>query len=100
MKHERKRRPARGGADQLGGDRRQNSENTEQAQGYTYSQEYRLDSRFCIEFVLNAQANRLDCYWFPHMPKGRKAKALFPAYRRARDQFIGSLGIPALVVEL
>ena len=32
MTHERKRRPARGGADQLGGDRQQNSENTEQVQ--------------------------------------------------------------------
>lgn len=65
---------------------------------YTYRRAYRLDDRFTVEISIDA--GRIECAWSPHVPKGRKARNLLPAYRRARNEFISSLGVRAMVVEI
>ena len=65
-----------------------------------YSKTYSLDHRFSIEFQLDATNSSIDVYWSPHLPKGRKAKSLRAAYIRARHDFLGSLGLNVLVIDL
>lgn len=64
----------------------------------TYSKTHQLDRRFSVEFALNN--GHFEARWSPHVPKGRKARNLFPSYRKARDEFIASLDINVMVVEL
>ena len=63
-----------------------------------YRQSYDLPDGFRVEFTLDGM--NLECAWSPSVPKGRSAKRLHRHYQAARHQFIASLGIPALVVEL
>ena len=63
-----------------------------------HSKIYPLDHRFSVELAL--EGGRLDARWSPHVPKGRKARSLAPSYREARAEFIGSLGVPAMVIEI
>lgn len=62
-----------------------------------YRKTYRLDRRFVVEFVLSGA--RLEARWAPHTPKGRKARTLLPAYRRARHEFLASLDLNCMVIE-
>lgn len=64
----------------------------------TYRKTYPLDRRFKVEFAFAQE--RFEARWSPHVPKGRKARSLIPAYRRARNEFIASLDVSVLVVEL
>lgn len=64
----------------------------------TYSKTHQLDRRFSVEFALNN--GHLEARWSPHVPKGRKARNLIPSYRKARDEFLASLDVPALVIEI
>lgn len=66
--------------------------------GFAYSRSYDLPDGFTVEFTLDGL--QLDCAWSPSPPKGRRAKRIRPHYRKARNDFIKSLDIPALVVEL
>lgn len=62
-----------------------------------YRRTYPLGARFAVEFVLNG--NSFEARWTPHQPKGRKASNLLPAYRVARADFLGSLGLNVVVIE-
>ena len=62
-----------------------------------YSKTHKLDRRFSVEFALDN--GQLEARWSPHVPKGRKARNLIPAYRDARNSFLASLDVPVLVVE-
>lgn len=63
-----------------------------------YTKTYPLDRRFAVEFALVGE--RLEARWTLHVPKGRKARNLLPEYRKARDEFLASLAVPAMVIEL
>ena len=63
-----------------------------------YRQTYQLSERYSVEFILDG--SHFECSWSPSQPKVRKARRLLPAYRTARNDFLASLGVNALVVEL
>lgn len=63
-----------------------------------YSRTYPLDRRFTIEFSLID--GQLQCAWAPDIPHGREARSLLPAYRKARTDFLRSLDLNFLVVEI
>jgi hypothetical protein len=63
-----------------------------------YRRSYPLDGRFMVAFSLSDDG--FEACWSPFPPKGRKARNLLPAYRRARNDFLASLDINVLVVEL
>ena len=65
---------------------------------FTYRRTYPLDRRFKVEFAFNG--NCMEALWSPHLPKGRKAKSLVNAYRAARDDFLASLDVNVMVIEL
>jgi hypothetical protein len=62
-----------------------------------YRRTYPLNARFAVEFVLDGDT--FEARWTPHQPKGRKAHNLLPAYRVARADFLGSLGLNVMVIE-
>ncbi|MEM9085788.1 MAG: hypothetical protein AAGB23_07685 [Pseudomonadota bacterium] len=63
-----------------------------------YAKSYPLDRRFTVEFALDGSA--FEARWSPFAPKGRKARSLLPAYRRARHDFLSSLDVNVTVIEL
>ena len=63
-----------------------------------YRKTYPMPHGFTAEFVLDGL--RLECQWAPRMPRGRKAKHILSHYTAARHDFLGSLGVPMLVVDL
>lgn len=63
-----------------------------------YAKTFPLDRRFAVEFVLEGASMRAR--WCPFTPKGRKARSLLPAYRKARNEFIASLDVNVMVIEL
>lgn len=65
---------------------------------FAYRRSYRLPYGFTADFVLDG--SRLDCEWSPHVPHGKRAKKLIPHYQKARNDFLASLGVPMLVVDL
>ncbi|MEL7728505.1 hypothetical protein AAG612_03100 [Citromicrobium bathyomarinum] len=65
---------------------------------YGYRKTYRLKGRWSVEFILNEGS--LDCRWSPRMPTGKLCRSLLPRYRSARNEFLGSLDLTTLVVEL
>jgi hypothetical protein len=62
-----------------------------------YRRTYPLNARFAVEFVLDGAS--LEARWTPHQPRGRKGRNLLPAYRVARADFLGSLGLNVMVIE-
>lgn len=66
------------------------------------SEKMPLGRGYAVSFVF--EANKLDCEWYPRLPSPRKGRGLLPAYRRARDEFIGRIaartGLAVLVVDL
>ena len=65
----------------------------------SYKRTYPLAKGYSIEFTLSD--GHLEARWSPRCPKGKQAtRKLVRAYRNARNHFIASLGVPALVVEL
>lgn len=63
-----------------------------------YRRTYPLRKGYAVEFVL--EGGRLDAIWSPRCPGHKCSRKLLHAYRDARNHFIGSLGLPALVIEL
>lgn len=63
-----------------------------------YSRSYDLPDGYSVKFSLDGM--QLECTWSPSPPSGKWAKKIRPHYREARNDFINSLGIPALVVEI
>lgn len=64
-----------------------------------YSRTYPLPSGLTVEFALDN--GRLEARWSPRCPKPAKvSRKLLHAYRDARNDFIASLGVNTLVVEL
>ena len=53
---------------------------------------------FTVSFRLSERG--IEAEWFPDVPTGRKARRVLPAYRKARDAFLATLGLNSLVVEL
>jgi len=79
-----------------GGDKKMNNV-------FTYRKEYTLTKGYKVEFSLDASAlpmAALNAEWSPRVPPQKIIKGKFlEAYRNARDDFIGSLGMKTLVVE-
>jgi len=46
---------------------------------------------YSVEFTFDG--TRLDCEWSPRMPRGRKGRSLLPAYRLARNLFLGKVAV-------
>lgn len=63
-----------------------------------YRKTYPLDHRFAVEFALSGEA--FEARWTPFTPKGRKARSLLPAYRCARNEFLASLDLNCMVIEI
>ena len=53
---------------------------------------------FTVSFRLSERG--IEAEWLPDVPKGRKARRVLPAYRKARDAFLATLGVSSMVVEL
>ena len=63
-----------------------------------YCRTYPLPRGLTVEFVLEDGA--LSAQWLPRIPSGTLARKLLPHYREARNDFLASLGVPTLVIEL
>lgn len=63
-----------------------------------YCRTYPLPKGHSVEFILEGGA--LSAQWFPRVPSGNLGRKLLPHYRDARNDFLASLGVPTLVIEL
>lgn len=63
-----------------------------------YCRTYPLPKGRSVEFVLEGGA--LSAQWLPRVPSGTLARKLLPHYREARNDFLASIGVPMLVIEL
>jgi hypothetical protein len=66
--------------------------------GMAYRKSYRLGRGYSVEFALDGLS--LTAEWSPKLPHHKIGRKLLPAYRAARNEFLGSLGVPMLVVDL
>jgi hypothetical protein len=70
---------------------------------FTYRKEYKLTKGYTVEFSLSAIAGpvtSLEAVWSPRVPPSKIVKGKFlEAYRNARNDFVGSLGMNSMVVE-
>ncbi|MBD3761471.1 hypothetical protein [Rhizorhabdus sp.] len=48
-----------------------------------------LGKGYSVAFTFDGA--RLDSQWLPRMPYGRRGRSLLPAYRAARDAFLGKV---------
>ncbi|NML94733.1 hypothetical protein [Novosphingobium olei] len=65
---------------------------------FAYRRTYRLPRGYQVEFVWHA--GTFSAQWDPALPLRRLGLKLFPHYQRARDDFIASLDLPIVVVDL
>ena len=68
-----------------------------------YRQEYKIDKKYSAEFVLDIQGpvSMLVVEWSPKVPPQALFKGKFlDAYKAARDHFVGSLDVKAVVLEV
>ena len=65
---------------------------------FAYRRVYTLGRGYSVEFSLDGPSLNVD--WRPRLPHRKIGRKLLPAYRRARNDFLASLGIPMLVVDL
>lgn len=63
-----------------------------------YRRSYQLNKRYSLEFVLSDRI--IEVRWTPDVPKGRKMRAILPAYRKAREDFLSTLDLNIAVVEI
>lgn len=101
-----RRRPGRGSA----GDQNRQGANQEGQYGETaekstaaislaYRRRYPLRPGLAVEFVMDG--GKLDVHWLPKCPKhNRVSRKLLRRYRNARNDFLASLGVNALVIEV
>ena len=66
--------------------------------GMAYRKSYQLGRGYSVEFVLVGLQLTVD--WSPKLPHYKIGRKLLPAYRAARNDFLNSLGVPMLVVDL
>jgi len=64
----------------------------------SYRSTCRLGRGYSVEFAITG--GQLSVRWLPDLPPNAVGRHLLPAYREARNEFLASLGIPMLVVEL
>lgn len=65
---------------------------------FAYIREFPLPRGYAVEFSL--ENGRLEARWSPDVPQGQRARKLMPAYRAARDEFLASLSVPTMVIEI
>lgn len=68
-----------------------------------YRQEYKINKKYSAEFILDIQGpvTTLVVEWSPKVPPKALLKGKFlDAYRAARDHFVGSLDVKAVVLEM
>ena len=65
---------------------------------FAYRRSYRLNKHYSLEVVLSGRI--IEVRWSPDVPKGRKMRAILPAYRKAREDFLGTLDLNIAVVEI
>ena len=53
---------------------------------------------FTVSFRLSDRG--IEAEWLPDVPTGRKARRVLPAYRKARNAFVATLGLNSLVIDL
>ena len=53
---------------------------------------------FTVSFRLSKRG--IEAEWLPDVPKGRRARQVQPAYRKAREAFLATLGVNSMVVEI
>lgn len=63
-----------------------------------YRRSYPLRNGYIV--TLSLDGARLEAQWSPAVPIGRRARKLLPAYRAARADFLASLGLPTMVIEV
>lgn len=63
-----------------------------------YRRCYPLRNGYAV--TLSLDGARLAAEWSPDVPNGRRARKLLPAYRAARADFLASLGLSVMVIEL
>jgi hypothetical protein len=63
-----------------------------------YSRAYPVGHGFTAEFALDN--GRLEVRWSPRIPHGKRARQILSQYQAARNEFLASLGVPMLVVDL
>jgi hypothetical protein len=63
-----------------------------------YRKTYPIGRGYSVEFVLDGLS--LTAEWLPKLPHYKIGRKLLPAYREARNDFLGSLGVSMLVVDL
>lgn len=68
------------------------------APSYAYRRAYPLPAGYTVEFGLDG--GRLTAEWSPCVPKRAARGALLRAYRAARHDFLASLGLSVLVLEV
>lgn len=68
------------------------------ASPFTYRRCYPLRHGYTV--TLSLDGARLEAEWSPNLPIGRRARKLLPAYRKARNDFLATLGLPVTVIEL
>ncbi|XAP76933.1 hypothetical protein ABC955_10050 [Citromicrobium bathyomarinum] len=66
--------------------------------GLSYRKTYPLKGRWSVEFTLGGDSIHVE--WSPRMPSGELGRMLLPRYREARNDFLKSLDIKTLVIEL
>lgn len=65
---------------------------------YNHRQTYPLALGFTVEFILSG--NDLTVEWSPEIPAKATGLLLLPLYRLARNDFLASLDVAMLVVDL
>lgn len=65
---------------------------------FEYRRTYPLADGFEVE--MRYANGALFMEWSPHLPNKEQARKLLPLYRVACNQFIASMGIPTLVIEI
>lgn len=64
-----------------------------------YRRRYPLRPGLAVEFIMDG--GKLDVHWLPKCPKNnRVSRKLLRRYRNARNDFLASLGVNALVIEV
>lgn len=65
---------------------------------FAYSKTYALGCGYSVTFTLSC--GQFGAEWEPDLPSRGPRRKILPAYRAARDDFIGSLDTPIVLVEI
>ena len=70
---------------------------------FAYRKEYKLNKGYSVEFSLDGTGvmASLQAAWSPKVPPEKIVKGKFlESYRSARNDFIGSIGLNTMLVEI